>query len=105
MCCDAGSCGERNSPLGHSFLSSPNFPLSYPPHLDCRWLIGGERAIRITIRVFYLNLEPGHDILRVYDGCCEDESRFVRELTGQWNLQWERKSPRSGYVGREEGGS
>ena len=75
-------CGEKGSSLGRANISSPNFPGSYPPHLDCRWEIGGEEGIRVRLNLFFINLEQNYDVLRVYDGCCGNQSGLVREFTG-----------------------
>lgn len=63
-------------------MSSPNFPLSYPPNLDCRWEVGGEAGVQIKLHIDFLHLEEHYDTLRVYDGCCGDPTRLHREFTG-----------------------
>lgn len=78
----AGSCGERDSPMGSSTFSSPGFPTSYPPNLDCRWEIGGMGNLRVNLTIFFLRLELQHDVLRVFDGCCENRSGLLDEFTG-----------------------
>lgn len=84
----SGSCGERNSVFGSSMFSSPNFPHRYPHNINCKWDIGGEPGIQVNITLFNIDTEPFHDVLKVYDGCCEDPWHLLREFTGQQQLAY-----------------
>lgn len=42
------------------------------------------RGIQVRIHIEYLHLESYHDVLRVFDGCCEDEENMYREFTGMF---------------------
>lgn len=37
----------------------------------------------VRLNIESLNLEAFHDVLRVFNGCCEDASTLLREFTGR----------------------
>ena len=74
----------KNFKDGSGKISSPNFPNSYPPNLDCQWEIGGEEGINVKLDISIVQLEQLHDTLKVYDGCCANRFGVVANLTGRY---------------------
>ena len=63
-------------------ISSPGYPVSYPPDLDCVWTVTGENGQFVLFDLWDLHLESKYDVLKVYDGSCAFESNLVEEFTG-----------------------
>jgi hypothetical protein len=63
-------------------ITNPNFPLNYPPNVDCTYLIGNGREntyVELTIEKF--NTEACCDHLRIYDGT-NNTAELIMDMSG-----------------------
>ncbi|KAM9299701.1 embryonic protein UVS.2-like [Gastrophryne carolinensis] len=65
------NCGGMFTSPNQNF-TSPNYPETYPPNMDCRWLITAPEnyKVALTIQTFNVEYEDNcaYDYLAVYDG-------------------------------------
>ena len=51
------------------YITSPNWPSSYPNNIKCRWLIQSDEKMRVELTVEAFDIEFFFDVLTV---CCVD---------------------------------
>ncbi|CAL2041945.1 unnamed protein product [Caenorhabditis brenneri] len=92
--CDDGS-DEQNCPQafqpncrtyekGESgVLSSPNYPNSYDPNLNCRHVLEGPINFRIELTIEHFETEPDFDVMTILDGGpAENSTIVIKRLSG-----------------------
>ncbi|KAF1759340.1 hypothetical protein GCK72_015805 [Caenorhabditis remanei] len=92
--CDDGS-DEHNCPSAfhptcrtsekaeNGQLSSPNYPNSYEPNLNCRHVLEGPINSRIELTIEHFETEPDFDVLTVLDGGpAENSTTVIKRLSG-----------------------
>ncbi|CAD6196234.1 unnamed protein product [Caenorhabditis auriculariae] len=60
-------------------ISSPNYPNSYEPNLNCRHVIEGPINTRIELTLEHFESEQNFDILSIFDGGPAENSTIVME--------------------------
>ncbi|XP_071091816.1 cubilin-like [Haliotis cracherodii] len=77
------SCGDDLSALSYDqYLTSPGYPMDYPPNKDCTWTISTDYT-RIKINVIETDIEYSstctYDYVKVYDG---QQSSLIGKFCG-----------------------
>ncbi|PIC36952.1 hypothetical protein B9Z55_015761 [Caenorhabditis nigoni] len=112
--CDDGSdeqnCPSAFQPACRTYekgesgqLSSPNYPNSYDPNLNCRYVLEGPVNSRIELTIEHFETEPDFDVLTVLDGGPAENSTTVIIFSVICNfekfLYGASKVPKSGISG------
>ena len=63
-------------------FTSPEYPVQYPPNLECQWHIIADTDMVIVLRIRNFDLERSFDYLTIGDGN-EVENNKLARLTGQ----------------------
>ncbi|ULT97657.1 hypothetical protein L3Y34_005467 [Caenorhabditis briggsae] len=94
--CDDGSdeqnCPSAFQPACRTYekgesgqLSSPNYPNSYDPNLNCRYVLEGPVNSRIELTIEHFETEPVFDVLTVLDGGpAENSTTVIKRLSGSF---------------------
>ena len=61
----SGTCNGTYGPSG--YIQSPNYPQSYGPNLDCRWLVSFPGPKNLTVTFWEFQISLSHT-LQIYDG-------------------------------------
>ena len=62
-------------------IYSPNYPNNYFNDAECYWLLHSVNNTEVELQTFFVDLENGYDVLRIYDGVSENSSA-IATLTG-----------------------
>lgn len=62
-------------------ITSPNYPDDYPPDLLCDYLITAPEGSAVTLVIEFLETEPKHDWLRLYNST-NNNTRLLATYSG-----------------------